>query len=111
MVVGPANFEHVRDIEQLGEALAAKLAVHPLNEDWQVPCPPHLAQTLNIGERLWLELQSLGSDRDPERVAEFMLQLFCTQESPAALELSLGSSPTAPLETNVSGGRKVASRI
>ncbi len=82
LVVGPANFELVGDIEQLGEALAAKLAVHPLNEDWQVPCPPHLGQTLNIGQRLWLELEALGPQRDPERIAEFMLQLFCTQSAP-----------------------------
>jgi hypothetical protein len=81
LVVGPVNFERVEELERLGEALAAKVAVHPLGEDWQVPCPPHLRQTLDVGERLWSELELLGSDRDPERVAEFMLELFCAAAS------------------------------
>lgn len=79
LVVGPANFEHVAEIEQLGEALVARLAEHPLSEDWRVPCPPHLGQTLDIGERLWLELEALGPQREPERVADFMLGLFNRQ--------------------------------
>lgn len=92
LVVGPAGFECVTEIEQLGEALAAKLAEHPLSDDWQVPCPPHLRQTLDIGERLWLELEALGPQRDPERVAEFMLALFDRQAEAAGDD---GAAPQA----------------
>lgn len=92
LVVGPANFEHVGDIEQLGQVLAAKLADHPLDEEWRVPCPPHLGQTLDVGERLWLELEALGPNRDPQRVADFMLALFNRQADATGKAWPAGSA-------------------
>jgi nucleoside 2-deoxyribosyltransferase len=79
LVVGPASFEKVCRIEQLGVALEAKIAANPLDEDWHFPCPPQLARTVQMGEELWQELSALGPERDPELVASFMLRLFCTQ--------------------------------
>jgi hypothetical protein len=79
LVVGPACFKQVAEIERVGEALAAKIAEQPLDADWQVPCPPHLAETLQMGEQLWEELLALGPDRDPQLVAAFMLRMFCKQ--------------------------------
>ena len=80
LVVGPVGFEVVRDLDQLGQALALKIAAQPLAADWRMPCPPGLANVLEIGRRLWAELEALGAKRDPERVAEFMLELFTAEE-------------------------------
>ncbi len=93
LVVGPVNFQHVAELDRVGEALAAKLATHPLGEEWCVPCPPHLRETLEIGERLWNELELLGADRDPERVAEFMLELFCAEATQSSHDGHVGSRP------------------
>jgi nucleoside 2-deoxyribosyltransferase len=80
LVVGPANFRTERELSRLGEALAATIAAHPLTPQWRAACPPQLAHWLEIGERLWDKLESLGPQRDPEQVAEFMLQLFTADD-------------------------------
>ncbi len=100
LVVGPAGFEHVGEIERLGESLAEKIAAHPLDAGWQTPCPPHLSQTLDIGRRLWRELESLGPERPPRRVAEFMLELFVQQaDDPAGPTAAAEAGPLSAART------------
>jgi hypothetical protein len=76
LVVGPAGFQTVSDIDQLGARLAEKIAGHDLGSDWETPCPPQLEATLDAGGRLWDQLQSLGTDRDLAPVAQCVLELF-----------------------------------
>jgi nucleoside 2-deoxyribosyltransferase len=83
LVVGPASFETVAGMDQLGEVLADKLARHPLGADWQMTCPPHLEATLRSGAKLWRALCSLGDSRDISPVADVVLELFGPDATPA----------------------------
>jgi nucleoside 2-deoxyribosyltransferase len=85
LVVGPVGFDVVRELDQLAPALALKIAAQPLAEDWRASCPPGLASVLETGRLLWNELESLGESRDPERVAEFMLELFTSGAADAPI--------------------------
>jgi hypothetical protein len=84
LLIGPANFETVSDIDSLGRAMRAKLESHELAADWQVACPPHLSATLGAGARLWEALEGLGADRDLQPVAEVVLELFGPGAAPLA---------------------------
>jgi nucleoside 2-deoxyribosyltransferase len=86
LVVGPASFETVAGIDQLGEVLADKIARHPLGVEWQVVCPPHLESTLRAGAKLWRALSSLGQSPDISPVADAVLELF-GPEAGAATEV------------------------
>ena len=83
LVVGPASFETTSSMDQLGKVLTEKIARHPLNADWQVPCPPHLESTLRAGSKLWRALSSLGDRRDITPVADVVLELFGPDAAPA----------------------------
>lgn len=97
LVVGPAGFETVRELDRLGEALEAKIAAHPLTPQWRAACPPHLAGVLDVGGRLWNKLESLGPRPDPEQVADFMLRLFTAEDAaPASAEENGRTSLAGP---------------
>lgn len=76
LVVGLAGFETIEDIDELGAALAARLAQFPSYADGQVTCAPHLRQTLSAGERLWERLRAMGAERPAAQVAEAVMEEF-----------------------------------
>lgn len=76
LVVGLADFELIEQIDELGTALAARQAKLLPDGDCQVPCPPHLRQTLSAGGRLWERLCALGTDRAPRSVASVVMEEF-----------------------------------
>ncbi|MGH7138779.1 MAG: nucleoside 2-deoxyribosyltransferase [Pirellulales bacterium] len=77
LVVGLSNFETVDEIELLGEILAARYAALRPDADAALLCPPHVAQPLATGERLWQRLQALGDSRPCDLVAEAVLGGRC----------------------------------
>jgi hypothetical protein len=85
LVVGPALFETVSGMDQVGEVLADKIARHQVPGDWQVPCPPHLETTLRAGAKLWQALSDLGESRDISPVADVVLELFGPNACPASV--------------------------
>lgn len=76
LLVGLTDFEVVDRIERLGQCLAARRAQLQPDPAWQVPCPPHLRETLSLGERMWRRLQTLGDSRPAGPVAAAVLDLF-----------------------------------
>jgi hypothetical protein len=76
LLAGLTDFEIATELEQLGEALGQRLAAHAIGPEWQINCPPHLRRTVELGERLWTRLQSLGEYRPAEPIAEFVWELF-----------------------------------
>lgn len=76
LVIGLASFELIEQIDDLGEALAARQAELLPDADCQVPCPAHLRQTLSAGGRLWERLTALGVDRSPSLVAAAVMDEF-----------------------------------
>jgi nucleoside 2-deoxyribosyltransferase len=82
LVVGPASFETVCGMDQLGEVLADKITRHPVPSDWQAACPPHLERTLRAGAKLWRALSSLGDSPDISPVADVVLELFGPDATP-----------------------------
>jgi len=76
LVVGLTGFETVRDVDQLGPALRARIAELQPQCDHQYPCPPHLAAPLARGEKLWAELSKMGDERPCAAVSETILELF-----------------------------------
>ena len=76
LVIGPARFQCVEDINLIGPTLREQFASHSVDENWQVPCPPHLQQTLTAGARLWSHLDSLGERRNSAQIAEIVVELF-----------------------------------
>lgn len=76
LVIGLANFELIEQIDNLGEALAARQAELLPDAECQVPCPAHLRQTLSAGGRLWERLTALGVDRSPSLVAAAVMDEF-----------------------------------
>jgi nucleoside 2-deoxyribosyltransferase len=88
LIVGQTDFETVDRIELLAERLFARQAGMAFDAAWETPCPAHLRPTLTAGERLWAGLQSFGSSRPTERIAELVLELF---------EPSLAAGPAAEI--------------
>jgi nucleoside 2-deoxyribosyltransferase len=84
LVVGMAEFEVIEDIDELGEALAARHARRPPDADCQVPCAPHLRATLSAGGRLWDRLRAMGRERPAREVAEAVMEEFGTPARVAA---------------------------
>ena len=76
LIVGQACFRTTNDLELLGEALREKISEMSLDPDWETPCPPHLRQVLQAGERLWSELTKLGHERPTAAVSEIVCDLF-----------------------------------
>ena len=76
LVIGPARFQRVQDINSIGRVLRDQLSSHALDDSWQMRCPPHLEQTLSAGARLWSHLDGLGARRDSGEIAEIVVELF-----------------------------------
>lgn len=87
LVVGLAGFETIEDIDELGAALAARLAQFPFDADGQMTYAPHLRQTLAAGERLWDRLRAMGTERPAGQVAEAVMEEF---GSPARVAAAVG---------------------
>jgi nucleoside 2-deoxyribosyltransferase len=80
LIVGQTGFRTVNDLEEIGPALRARLAENGRDPQWQMPCPPHLRQTLSAGEQLWKRLQAMGDQRPSADVADAVLELFNNSE-------------------------------
>ena len=76
LVVGPAGFKTVSELEALAAALEKKITEQQARPLWQLPCPPHLEPTLAAGARLWEELEKAASGRDLEEVSRVVCDLF-----------------------------------
>ena len=76
LVVGLSSFETIDEIERLGDTLAARYAALRPEPELAVLCPPHVAQPLAAGERLWKRLLALGDSRPCDLVAEAVLGDF-----------------------------------
>ncbi len=76
LIVGQARFTAVTEIGDLAAALAEQVALLQCEPAHRVACPPHLLETVVAGERLWSQLEQLGSRRDSQPVAELVLELF-----------------------------------
>jgi len=79
LVIGPARFNTVSEMDQLGDHLEAAIGELSITTDWEMPCPPHLHETIRAGGRLWQSLCALGAERDLAPVAETVLELFGAQ--------------------------------
>lgn len=84
LVVGTTAFETLGDMQLLGRALRDRIDSNPLNESWEVQCPPHLEQTIAAGARLWSQLNSLDGSRDSAAISEIVLNLFGRRQTTAA---------------------------
>ena len=78
MVVGQTDFNVVTRIDRLAGELEARIAA-PFDTAATVPCPPHLAQTVELGRKLWKRLKRLPADRPQELVARIVLDMFASQ--------------------------------
>ncbi len=76
LIVGQTGFRTVNDLEEIAAALRLRLADEPWDPLWQMPCPPHLRQTLSAGGQLWERLQAMGPERPSNHVADAVLELF-----------------------------------
>jgi hypothetical protein len=79
LVIGPADFQTIDDLQRLPEALADRISASCLSADTEVACSQHLMRTVSAGERLWQSLDALGPVRNVEPVAEVVLELFAPQ--------------------------------
>lgn len=84
LVVGPADFQTIDDLERLPDTLAERIAAAGLSAVAEVACSQHLKRTVNAGERLWQSLDALGPVRNVEPVAEVVLELFAPEAAAAA---------------------------
>jgi nucleoside 2-deoxyribosyltransferase len=80
LIVGQTGFETIGKIEQLGEALSRRIGELALEVDWQVPCAPHMRETLSAGEQLWSRLTAFGAERPVPELAEVVWELFGPKE-------------------------------
>lgn len=75
LVVGQTDFNLVTRMDQLVGELEARIAA-PFDASAIVPCPPHLAQTVELGRGLWERLRRLPPDRPEELVARIVFDIF-----------------------------------
>jgi nucleoside 2-deoxyribosyltransferase len=87
LVIGPADFQTIDDLQRLPEALAERISTSCLSADAEVACSQHLLRTVRAGERLWQSLDALGPVRNVEPVAEVVLELFAPQAAAAGFQL------------------------
>jgi nucleoside 2-deoxyribosyltransferase len=85
LIVGQTGFRTVNDLEAIGSALRERIADFSPDPEASVPCPPHLARTLEAGERLWNELTALGRERPDDAVGRLVLDLFAAPASVATV--------------------------
>lgn len=76
LIVGQARFRLVSTLDELPGALHRAVNERQGTGHWQYVCPPHLAETVAAGQRLWKELQLLDMCRDCAPVAEIIIDLF-----------------------------------
>ena len=76
LVVGPADFGTISDMEHLAAVLAERLGQFPPQPDRAVFCPDHLRNAVEAGERLWRTLAPLAPGSDLEAVADAVHTLF-----------------------------------
>ena len=78
LVVGQTDFKVVTRIDQLAGELEARMSA-PFDAAATVPCPPHLAQTVELGRGLWQRIRRLLPDPAKESVARIVLDVFASQ--------------------------------
>lgn len=76
LLVGQTGFDTVTELSEIPPALARRIEALDLDEQWRLPCPPHVAAVLAAGETFWSRVQTLGEERPAEVLAEWMLELF-----------------------------------
>lgn len=76
LVVGLTRFRAVGQIEAIPAALESRLAETVRASETPFACPPHLAETVRLGERFWRELARFGNARPTPQVAELIWELF-----------------------------------
>jgi len=90
LLVGQTEFDVIKDLDQVGEALVRRWSRQELDPFWKVPCPPHLESTLAAGGELSdaiAALDSLGeshNDHVASAVADVVLRLFVPAEQSGA---------------------------
>jgi len=84
LIVGQTGFETVARIEDIPTALAARLAMLR-GEPTRQTCPPHIAETLSRGSRLWQALESLPLPRAVADVANAVLAVMAEEQAVAGL--------------------------
>jgi nucleoside 2-deoxyribosyltransferase len=105
LVVGQTSFEVVRRLEDLGPALAAKVAAGRCDGDGPVCLPPHLETIVDLGGRLWRKIESLAMPRAEERIARIVLEVFAGRRVLGGGEETFRGMPwTAPFSAPASGG-------
>lgn len=85
LVAGQGGFVTVTAIEELPEALARRIGQLEIDAEWELPCPPHLRQVLKTGESFWKLIQSLGAERSPQALGDWMLDLYGGDKQMAAV--------------------------
>jgi nucleoside 2-deoxyribosyltransferase len=76
LVIGMTDFVTYPTLDELPAALARRIDELDLDEHFEMPCPNHLYDVLDRGERLSAELMALGETRPNDRVARIILDIF-----------------------------------
>lgn len=79
LVVGQGAFRVFASIDELARGLVEQIGVVDPSAAFRPVVPPHVAQAVCAGERLWLRMQAEGAlPGAEERIAEVIVSLFAS---------------------------------
>ncbi|MGE0535029.1 MAG: nucleoside 2-deoxyribosyltransferase [Pirellulales bacterium] len=103
LVIGQTEFTACEQLEQLTACLQRQIDSLACDADFEWPVPPRLARVLAAGEQFWQRFATLGVDRPAEPLADWIVELFATDEN--RVSLAHGGARRVPGTGVVSGQR------